>query len=917
MIGLVVLFLFSLGLPLALLDLVDDKLGAGTVAAAFRLLARGHVSVTGIALRPTPRIAGAELNDSNGNRLAGCGAVVVEATPLAALRSLAAHALAGFLLWWRQGNSSHSSSPSSSPPALAVSVGDVFVDWTHGEDGEEERKRKGFFFRGFGFFFPAREKKQKLTPSFLFFPSLSGCLKLVSLLKSVGAVQDEAAKGLAPEPELSATRPPPRPPSRSSEEGAGGATTTTAAATATANKAALPAQPRGSSGLPKARGVLRTLEACAAGLEGTAAVAGLSVSLSPPGRLLLPELIGRALGGHLRMEVALGTRALEALWQKKEKEEGEREEEEEDEEGEENDRRWWLPSSSSKQPPRAAAFPFALSIGAARGAVSVRGWRVPTGLALERPVLAQASLGDDLARALLARVHPFLASAVSVSAAGEGGSGGAKGKERAKASAAAAAAAVLSSSSPPPAAAVLSSPLVSSSIPLPPPVRASLWPSGGHLPAGSLDIVVQPLSLSLAPTGPASSLVAALGLMATTAAAANNGGGGARLKTGKLRATVYRGGRVRAKRLDVEIAAVARKKKVQTKRKKTSETGKDKDRDRDKAAQLPRPTSAFDAAAADPLAAAQAWFSSVLSGEGGGLFPGAKKADDGKGDDESDGSGDDGGGGSGGDFEEEEEEEEEEEQAAPLRLALWGSADAGANDALDARVGIPVGALRGGGGGGGRRRKKKSKEKEKKKASGDGEVDVESAPSSSEEKEDEEDEDVVALRIVGPASNPAIDWASAARELPAAAAAAAGERVRAAAAAAVATAAASRLGSAVGAPSWLTDAASAALLRQRRPSSVGGGGGSGEKGSEANNNKNAAAAAASPAVAAAARPSLLSPFTPSSLFSSSAVPSPSPLAAPPRDEPFDWEGGGGGGGGGKGDGKSGSPLRGRRLRFGG
>ena len=146
MIGLVVLFLFSLGLPLALLDLVDDKLGAGTVAAAFRLLARGHVSVTGIALRPTPRIAGAELNDSNGNRLAGCGAVVVEATPLAALRSLAAHALAGFLLWWRQGNSSHSSSPSSSPPALAVSVGDVFVDWTHGEDGEEGRKRKGFFF---------------------------------------------------------------------------------------------------------------------------------------------------------------------------------------------------------------------------------------------------------------------------------------------------------------------------------------------------------------------------------------------------------------------------------------------------------------------------------------------------------------------------------------------------------------------------------------------------------------------------------------------------------------------------------------------------------------------------------------------------------------------------------------------------
>lgn len=152
MIGFVVLLLFLLGLPLALLDLVDAKLGAGTVAAAVRLVARGHVGVSGLALRPTPRIAGAELTDAEGNRLAGCGAVVVEATVPAALRSLAAHALAGLLLWWRGGaqggggngedggDGSSSSSSSSPPPALSVSVGDVFIDWTHGEDGEKRLK---------------------------------------------------------------------------------------------------------------------------------------------------------------------------------------------------------------------------------------------------------------------------------------------------------------------------------------------------------------------------------------------------------------------------------------------------------------------------------------------------------------------------------------------------------------------------------------------------------------------------------------------------------------------------------------------------------------------------------------------------------------------------------------------------------
>ena len=162
MIGVVVLFLFLLGLPLALLDLVDAKLGAGTVAAAIRLVARGHVGVSGFALRPTPRIAGAELTDADGNRLAGCGAVVVEATVPAALRSLAAHALAGFLLWWRGGappggggggggggnggssgdggGSSSSPAPAPPPPALSVTVGDVFIDWTHGEDGEKRSK---------------------------------------------------------------------------------------------------------------------------------------------------------------------------------------------------------------------------------------------------------------------------------------------------------------------------------------------------------------------------------------------------------------------------------------------------------------------------------------------------------------------------------------------------------------------------------------------------------------------------------------------------------------------------------------------------------------------------------------------------------------------------------------------------------
>ena len=898
MIGIVVVVLFLLGLPLALLDLVDEHLGAGSVLSFFRLVARGHVTVSGFALRPTPRIAAAELSDAAGTRLAGCGAVVVEATLLAALRSLAAHALAGLLLW-RRGGAGSASSSSPPPAALSVSVGDVFVDWTHGEDG---------------------------------------CLRLVSLLKSVGAVRDEAARGSAPQPELSATLPPAasRPPEKGG--GAGGAggggggdrAASAAAAAATSAPAPLfpsapsplPAarrQPRGPSGLPKARGVLRTLEACAAGLEGTAAVAGISVSLSPPGRLLLPELVGRALGGHLGVEVALGARALEALSLSRRRKresggEGEREEGGEGAaeagggagagEGEAAAVPWWLPSSSAsrRRRPARAAFPFSLDIEAARGSVAVRGWRVPTGLALESPVRVQASLGDDLARALLARVHPFLASAVSVSAAGEEGRGGAGAGAgagaRAKSAAAAPSSSPSSSASPP-----IPSPLLSSfSVPLPPPVRASLWPSGGHLPAESLDVVVQPLSLALAPTGPASSLVAALlsgsslsslsSLSRSSATGSGNGGGvngGARLRTGTLRATVYRGGRVRAKRLDVEIAVARKGTKKKAKKAPRSRSEAGAGGDGNKAPLAPRATSAFDAAAADPLAAAQAWFSSVLSGNDA-------RGESGGDDDGGDGDGSDSG--------------EEQQQPAPLRLALWGSADAGANDALDARVGIPVGSLRGGGGGGGgakkRRTKKKSKEEKKNKSGGGGGEVASESPSSEEEGEEEEDEDVVALRIVGPASNPAIDWASAARELSAAAAAAAGERVRAAAAAAVATAAASRLGSAVGAPSWLTDAASAALLRQRRPSSVGGGGGGGgggERREGETTTKDASPAARS----------LLSPFSSSSLFSSSAVPSPSPLAAPPRDEPFDWEREG------RGEGRKSrsSPLRGRRLRFGG
>ena len=743
--------------------------------------------------------------------------------------------------------------------------------------------------------------------------NFSGCLKLVSLLKSVGAVRDEAARGAAPEPELSATLPPPRP----SDEGGGGGRGGDSSSLPSPSSSASPlffAQPRGPSGLPKARGVLRTLEACAAGLEGTAAAAGLSVSLSPPGRLLLPELLGRALGGHMRVEVALGGRALEALSKKKGGEEGEGEGEGEEAGGEKaasDAPPWWR----QQPPPRAAAaaFPFRLSLDAARGCVSLRGWRVPTGLLLESPVAVEASLGDDLARALLARVHPFLASAVSVSAAGRGGGGGGA---RAKNAAAAAAVKPPSSSS---------SPLLPhhSQLLLPPPFRASLWPSGGHLPAESLDVVVEPLSLSLAPTGPAASLVAALGLgvvpllsSPASSSASASGGGGARLRTGKLRATVYRGGRVRAKRLDVEIAAVARKNKKKKNKvvAKRSEADAavggdgDGDGDGDKARPPPpRPTSAFDAAAADPLGAAQAWFSSVLSGGGigmGGIGGGGlEEGNDGGGDDD-DNNGDSGSGSG----------SEKEGRPTPLRLALWGSADAGANDALDARVGIPVGALRRGGGGGVR-----TTTKEKKKKSGDGGgVESDSPASSSSSSEEEEEEDVVALRIVGPASNPAIDWASAARELPASAAAAAGERVRAAAAAAVASAAASRLGSAVGAPAWLTDAvSSAALLRQRRPSSVGGGGGGGtgeREAGEAAARRSSTKDAPSPAAAAAR--SLLSPFSGFSSSSSSAAAAaaaPSPLAAPPRDEPFDWEAGRGGG-----EGKSrSSPLRGRRLRFGG
>lgn len=645
------------------------------------------------------------------------------------------------------------------------------------------------------------------------------------------------------------------------------------------------------------------------------------MSLSPPGRLLLPELLGRALGGHMRVEVALGTRALEALSSKRkggggggEGREGfAREEETEGAAGEkaaaadadadaaDGEAPWWLPRPppARRQPPPRAAFPFALSLDAARGSVLVRGWRVPTGLALEEPVAVEASLGDDLARALLARVHPFLASAVSVSAAGCGGGGvggggaggGGGGAARSRAAAAGAAAVVPSLS-----------PSVHQQL-LPPPVRASLWPSGGHLPAESLDVVVEPLSLSLAPTGPASSLVAALGLGVGTlssplalSSSSSAGGGGARMRTGKLRATVYRGGRVRAKRLDLEIAAVVPRKKRNLVAKRRSEADAVLGDGGEKARLPPRPTSAFDAAAADPLAAAQAWFSSVLSGGGiGGIGGGGGKEenDDGDGDDDDDS---------------DDSEEEGQSAARPLRLALWGSADAGANDALDARVGIPVGALRRGGGGGGggarrRRTRRKSKEKKKKerKSGSGGEVEKSDSPSSSfSEGEEEEEEDVVALRIVGPASNPAIDWASAARELPAAAAAAA---------AAVASAAASRLGSAVAgvaAPSWLADAVSSAvsspglLLRQRRPSSVGGGGGGAERGGEREGE------------ATAAR-SLLSPFSGfSSASAAAAAAAPSPLAAPPRDEPFDWEGGNGG------EGKTrSSPLRGRRLRFGG
>ena len=414
----------------------------------------------------------------------------------------------------------------------------------------------------------------------------SGCLRLVELLKSVGMLKD-----------------------------AGGAEHTADTRPAHARDAT-------------------TTTVVPLRLSGTADVSGLAPLrvLLTRGRVMLPEVVGKALGSKVRFFSAAGCAALDAAPPRVSGRDA-----------------WWR----APQPPSLHAVPLALTLQSDTARVCVRAWRVDGGLALARPVTATAAVSDDVVRLMLARLHPFLAAVVSVSAEGGGSAGPSPTKDV-------------------PTLPMLSPASLSGPQPAPTPaVRVALWPAGGHLPSPSLDIVLAPLTVAVRPVGVAASLLSTLSLLSLGAGPASAAAATLALSTSTARVTLERGGTAKARRLDVRLSV---------------------------------PSS----------------------------------------------------------------------PSRAVELAVWcAAADEGDPDVLDARVGIPVAALRRG-----------------------GPAARALAPPGAR------DDDVVAVRVVG-ARTPTLDWRAAARELPAAIV---GSHVRAAATAAIE----SRLADA--AP-WLASAA--AKLKER------------------------------------------------------------------------------------------------------
>ena len=415
----------------------------------------------------------------------------------------------------------------------------------------------------------------------------SGCLRLVELLKSVGMLKD-----------------------------AGGAEHTADTRPAHARDAT-------------------TTTVVPLRLSGTADVSGLAPLrvLLTRGRVMLPEVVGKALGSKVRVFSAAGCAALDAAPPRVSGRDA-----------------WWR----TPQPPSPHAVPLALTLQSDTARVCVRAWRVDGGLALARPVTATAAVSDDVVRLMLARLHPFLAAVVSVSAEG-GSSAPSPSKGDGKLAPPLLPPASLSGPSPAPT----------------PAVRVALWPAGGHLPSPSLDIVLAPLTVAVRPVGVAASLLSTLSLLSLGAGASSAAAATLALSTGTARVTLDRGGTARTRRLDVRLGV---------------------------------PSS----------------------------------------------------------------------PSRAVELAVWcAAADAGDPDALDARVGVPVSALRRG-----------------------GPATRALAPPGAR------DDDVVAVRVTG-ARSPTLDWRAAARELPAAIV---GSHVRAAATAAIE----SRL---TAAAPWLASAAAA--LKER------------------------------------------------------------------------------------------------------
>lgn len=571
----VALLLLFIGAPFCALNAIDAVLGGrGTLAGVGRLVVRGHLKVRAPlrALLSSHPSVSVDLSLSDGRRVAGLGSVTADTSLAALVWRAAARVLVG----------------SRADGHLAsLTVESPFVDWTHGDDG---------------------------------------CLRLVSLLASVGIVSDAPQAGEPPAP-----------------------------------RAAAPASAADKT----------TTEVVVLKIEGSIDVAGLISVSVVDGSLALPEIVGSALGRSARAHAAAGATALAAAPASLAGEGG----------------AWWMA--------RPGDVPFALALDADAGAVRARGWRVAGGVLLERPVTAAADLTDSLARLLLERLHPFLAAVVAVSAqAGERGGDA--------------------------AADALDSPPGPISLPMLDPkallvqedadaalaarpagaraARVALWPPGGRLPARSLDVLLNPVAVSVHPVGVAGTLASVLGL-ATLGSAAGGlftaAGRRASLTTSPARLTLFRGGVARVRRLDA-----------------------------------------------------------TLTPPGG----------------------------------------------VPVTLALWGSADAGDAAAFDARVGVPVKALRAG-----------------------------SMAARALAPPGAGDDDVLAVRLTR-ADRPALDWRAAARELPAALV---GGHIAAAAAAAVESSA--RLADVP----WLGAAAGA--LARRAAATAGAG-------------------------------------------------RPSGLAAPPPNEPFDWEG---------------------------